>query len=114
MTTTRSAALAIAMACLAAGPASAATCNLTVLGTHVIDDASCMVVRGRGVTRVLVDDGSAVVVRRSTMSARVAGDPLATRRGRRAYAGYGRVVVTDDTDGRRCYFNQKATLCVDD
>ena len=114
MTTTRSAALAIAMVCLAAGPASAATCNLTVLGAHVLDDASCTVVRERGVTRVLVDDGSAVVIRRSTMSARLANDPLAARRGRRAYAGYGQVVVTNDSDDKRCYFNQKATLCVDD
>ena len=115
MTMTRSAALGLAAGVAAgfAGPAAAATCNLTVLGAHVLDDAACSVATARGVTRIAVADGSALLIRRSTMSARLAGDVPTGPRVRRRFASYGQVVVTDDADDRRCYFNQKATLCVE-
>ena len=31
----------------------------------------------------------------------------------RVFASYGSVVVSDDSDDKTCYFNQRATLCVD-
>jgi hypothetical protein len=107
----RSAALAILLIGCSGAPALAATCNLTVLGASVFDDATCTVTAGRGGTTVAVEGGSVIRIRRTTMTARFAADPQAPRRG--VTASYGKVVVSDNTDDKTCYFNQKAVLCVE-
>lgn len=112
MLTNRSAALAVVLFGLTGTPLLAATCNLTVEGAHVVDDATCTVTAGRGITRAMVEGGSTIEVRRSIMSARLVEDPLPIRHRRRA-TSYGQVVTSDDADDRTCYFNQKAVLCVE-
>ena len=113
MLTSRSAALAAVVSALAGGPAPAATCNLTVQGAPVLDDASCTVTSGRATTSVVVDNGGRILIRRSIMSARLADYPVPAGRRRGAYASFGSVIASDDADDRTCYFNQKAVLCVE-
>lgn len=110
----RSAALALAPLLWACGPAPAATCNMTVLGTSVLDDAACTVATARGVTRISVGTGATLLIRRSVLRARLpevegpAGRPA-------RLVSYGRVVTSgaDESDDKTCYFNQKAVLCVE-
>jgi hypothetical protein len=107
----RSAALAMILIGCSGAPALAATCNLTVLGASVFDDATCAVTAGRGGTTVAVEGGSTIRIRRTMMSARFAATSQAPRR--RLTVSYGKVVVSDKTDDKTCYFNQKAVLCVE-
>lgn len=112
MTTPRSAALA-AILCLAAGPGFAATCHMTVKGVPVIDDQTCTVAgRGRDV-RVAVGAEDAIRISRSFMSGRFLVRGARDGRLRRIGVSYGQVVTSSDSDDKTCYFNQKATLCVD-
>lgn len=113
MPTPRSIALALLLAPAAAAPAAAATCNLTVLGAHVIDDEPCTATRGRGVTRVAVGGGDAIVIRGSTMSGRLLGRPPVQGRPIGPRAALGTVVRSSDSDDRTCWFGQKATLCLE-
>ena len=113
MLKTRSTALAI-VAILAAGePSLAATCNMTVMGTSILDDAACAVVRGRGVTEVQVASGGTIDIRRSIMSVRPMEDRSTTRRRRKAPRSYGQVLTSVDPDNKTCYANSKAVLCVE-
>ncbi|RYB07101.1 hypothetical protein [Lichenibacterium ramalinae] len=112
MPTIRSAALAIVLSGLA-GPALAATCNMTVLGTTVLDDVACTVASARGVTTVSVGAGGTVLVRRSVMSARLPGVMAPTRRSRSGFTNYGQVVTSSEVDDKTCFFNQTAVLCVE-
>ncbi len=112
MPTIRTAALALALTGLAAGPALAATCNLTVLGASVLDDATCTLAQGRGLTRVDLPGGT-IVIRRSVMSARLAADPGAPRPGRARLSRYGQVTTSNGAGDKTCYFNQRAVLCVE-
>ena len=111
MTTTRRTALA-ALLCLAAAPASAATCHMTVQGLPVIDDQDCSSAIGRGNVTVTDASGDAITITRASMIGR-----FVTRRpdGRpgRVRVSYGRVVASKDSDDKTCYFNEKATLCLD-
>ena len=113
MLTTRSAALAIMLIGVTGGPSVAATCNMTVLGTSVLDDASCSVMRGRGRTVVQVENGGTIDVRRSIMSTRFIGDQPTMKRRRTASRSYGQVVTSVDTDTKTCYANSEAVLCVE-
>ena len=110
--TTRTAALAL-IPLLAGGPAFAATCHMTVQGVPVIDDQDCTAAGPRGNVRVADAAGDVVRIRRSTMSGRFIvrrrGDP----RLHRIAVSYGQIVASDDSDDKTCYFNQKATLCID-
>lgn len=112
MLTTRSAALAALVIGSSGAPALAATCNLTVIGAPVIDDATCTVAVGRGGTTTVaaIEGGSTVLIRHMIMSVRLAGDPSLTRRRARSF---GRVVPSDAADDKTCYFNQKAVFCVE-
>ena len=112
MLTSRTIALAMTLTGLTTTPAPAATCNLTIVGAHVIDDTACTVTDGKGSTRIAVEDGSTIEIRRSLMSARLAADPSPAGRRRRA-TFYGRVVTSDSADDRTCYFNNRAVLCVE-
>lgn len=113
MPTMRTAALAVALAGLACGPALAATCNLTVLGTSVLDDEACAVSTARGVTTVSVGTGGTIRIRRSIMSARLPGAAPSGRRSRSGTTSFGQVVTSSEADDKTCYFNQKAVLCVE-
>lgn len=113
MPRSRNAALAAVLSVLAGGPALAATCNLTVQGTTVLDDASCTVTGAKGATSVVVENGGRILIRRSIMSARLANYPIPAGRRRGASASFGPVIASDDADDRTCYFNQKAVLCVE-
>ena len=73
MLTTRSTALAIMAIIATGGPCLAATCNMTVMGTSVLDDASCSVIEGRGITEVQIETGGTIDIRRSIMSVRPVG-----------------------------------------
>ncbi len=106
-------ALAITLIGIMGEPSIAATCNMTVLGTSVLDDASCAMTRGRTTTEVQVENGGTIDIRRSIMSARLAGNELATGRKRKASTSYGQVVTSVDTDNKTCYANIKAVLCVE-
>ena len=112
MMTTRRAALATLILGFSCAPALAATCNLTIKGATVIDDATCTVAAGRGLTVVAVEGGSTVRIRRMIMSASLAADPALAGR-RRGATSFGRVVRSDNTDDKICYFNQKAVFCVE-
>ncbi len=112
MTTTNAAALA-SLLCLLAGPGSAATCHMTVQGVPVIDDRDCTATGGRGGIRVDVGGEDTIRIRRSTMSGRFVARRPSDGRLRRVFVSYGQVVVSNDSDEKTCYFNQKATLCVD-
>ena len=112
MTTTRSAALASVL-CLLAGPAFAATCHMTVQGVPVIDDRDCTATGRRGDVRVTVGGEDVIRIRRSVMSGRFVARRSSDGRLSRVFASYGSVVVSDDSDDKTCYFNQRATLCVD-
>ena len=112
MTTLHSAALA-ALLCLAAGPGFAATCHLTVQGVPVIDDRTCTSAgRGRDI-RVAVEGEDLIRIRRSVMSGRFVVRGSRDGRLRRIGVSYGQVVTSTDSDDKTCYFNQKATLCID-
>jgi hypothetical protein len=113
MTTTRGAALAFTLACLAAGPASAATCHMTVQGVPVIDDRDCAVSGRAGDVTITVGAEDAIRVRRAAMSGRFVARRPGDGRLRRVFVRYGQVVVSRDSDDKTCYFNQRATLCVD-
>ena len=110
--TTRRAALA-ALLCLAGGPAFAATCHMTVQGVPVIDDLDCSVAGRGGDVTVTDEAGDTIRVRRSTMSARFALPTPAEARRRRGFASYGRIIASRDSDDKACYYNQRATLCID-
>ena len=112
MTMNRSAALASLLS-LAAGPALAATCHMTVQGVPVIDDQTCAATGRRGDVRVAVGAEDTIRIRRGVMSGRfVARRP--DGRLRRVLVSYGSVVSsTIDSDDKACYFNQRATLCID-
>ena len=113
MSISRSAAIAVMFAGLACSPALAATCNLTVLGTSVLDDEACTVVTGRGLTRITVGNGGTVVIRRQTMRVALARDGLAGRRRHVRPTSYGEVITSGESDDKTCYFNQRAVLCVE-
>ena len=113
MTTTRSAALA-SLLCLAAGPGFAATCHMTVQGVPVIDDRECTATGRAADVRVAIGAEDTIQIRRSTMSGRFVARRPTDGRLRRIFVSYGRVVSsTIDSDDKACYFNQKATLCID-
>ena len=97
----------------AAGPASAATCHMTVQGVPVIDDQTCSSAGRPGDVRVSVGDADLVRIRRSTMSGRFLVRRPSDGRLRRTTVSYGQVVTSTDSDDKTCYFNQKATLCFD-
>ncbi len=112
MTTTRSAALATLL-CLGAGPALAATCHMTVQGVPVIDDQDCTAT-GRAGNVIITDaTGDTVRIRGSGMSGRFVTRRPSDGRPHRVSVSYGRVVASRDDDETVCYFNEKATLCVD-
>ena len=113
MRTPRSAALTILLFCACGGPALAATCNLTIVGASVLDDASCAVTRGRGFTEVQDEGGATIDIRRSIMSARLPGSLSAERR-HQASTRFGQVVTSIDPDGKTCFFNYKAVLCIEE
>ncbi len=113
MLTTLRTALAITLIGVIGGPSLAATCNMTVMGASVLDDASCSVMQGRALTEVQVEHGGTVDIRRSTMSARLSGDDITTGRRRKAATSYGQVVTSVDADNKTCYANIKAVLCVE-
>ena len=110
--TTRRAALATLILGFSCAPALAATCNLTIKGAPVIDDATCTVAVGRGLTTVAVEGGSTVRIRSMIMSASPAADPAMAGRRRKA-TSFGMVVRSDSTDDKTCYFNQKAVFCIE-
>ncbi len=112
MTTTRSAALG-SLLCLLAGPGFAATCHMTVEGVPVIDDGDCTAIRRGGDVRVTVGGEDTIRIRRGVMSGRFVARRPSDGRLRRVVASYGPVVVSNDSDDKTCYFNEKATLCVD-
>lgn len=99
--------------CLAALPASAATCHMTVQGVPVVDDAECRSAGRAGDVRVAVGREDVVRIRRSIMSGRFLVRRPSDGRLRRVGVSYGQVVTSTDSDDKTCYFNQKATLCVD-
>ena len=109
----RSIALAVALAGPACGPALAATCSLTVLGTSVLDDEACAVGTAGGVTTVSVGTGGTIRIRRSLMSASLPGGGTPPGRRRAGTTSFGRVVTSSEGDDKTCYFNQKAVLCVE-
>ena len=113
MRTPRSAALTILLFSACDGPARAATCNMTIVGASVLDDASCAVTRGRGLTEVQAEGGATINIRRSIMSARLPGDP-ATGGRHQASTRFGEVVTSIDPSGKTCFFNYKAVLCVEE
>ena len=112
MLANRTVALAMMLIGLAEQPARAATCNLTVMGAQVLYDAVCTATATRGITRVAVEDGSAITIRGLAMSARLAGEQVSTRR-RHKGTSLGDVVTSDNLDDKICYFGQKAVLCVE-
>ena len=112
MTTTRSAALA-AILCLAGGHAFAAGCHMTVQGVPVIDDQACSAAGRGGDVTVTDEAGDTIRVRRSTMSARFAPRGPAEARRRRDVVSYGRIIASGGSGDKTCYYNQKATLCID-
>ena len=109
----RHAAVLAAILCLSAGSARAATCHMTVQGVPVIDDQSCTPTGRAGDVRVAVGAEGVVRVRRSIMSGRFLVQRPSDGRLRRITVRYGQVVTSTDSDDKTCYFNQKATLCVD-
>ena len=112
MLTNRSVALAMMLIGLAEQPARAATCNLTVMGVQVLNDAACTATATRGITRVADEDGSAITIRGSAMIARLAGEQVSTRQHHRGTT-LGDVVTSDNLNDKICYFGQKAVLCVE-
>ena len=113
MTNPRSAALA-SLLCLAAGPAVAATCHMTVQGVPVIDDEGCTATGRRGDVRVVVGAVDTIRIRGSIMSGSFTARRPSDGRLRRVRVSYGQVVSsTGDSDDKACYFNERATLCVD-
>ena len=113
MSTFRTAATALLLSGLAGGPALAATCNLTVLGTSVLDDEACTVSTGRGVTRIAVGTGGTILIRRQTMRVAFPADGTAGPRRHGRSTSYGQVITSGDSDDKTCYFNQRAVLCVE-
>ena len=113
MLTTRNTTLAILAIIVTGGPCLAATCNMTVMGASVLDDVSCSVIAGRGMTEVQVATGGTIDIRRSTMSVRPVGYRLTTGRIRNAQRSYGQVLTSVDGDNKTCYANSKAVLCVE-
>lgn len=109
----RSAATALLLSGLAGGPALAATCNLTVLGTSVLDDEACAVSTGRGVTRIAVGTGGTILIRRQILRVALPGNRTAGRRRHGGATSYGQVITSGDADDKTCYFNQRAVLCVE-
>ena len=112
MTTFRRAAIAVLFAGVSCSPVLAATCNLTVLGSSVLDDAACTVSPGRNVTQIAVGTGGTILIRRQTMRVALPGDGLSGRR-HPATISYGQVIRSNDSDDKTCYFNQRAVLCVE-
>lgn len=111
----RTVALALAIGATAAQPAFAETCNLTVLGRQVLDDEPCSVrTHGRAV-EVIQGNAVSMIVRGSVLRTNLAdAEDLAPRhRRRRGFTSLGLVVKSDTSDDKVCYFNQKATLCID-
>ncbi len=109
----RSAALTILLVATGGGPALAATCNMTIVGAGVLDDATCAVTRGRGFTEVQAEGGATIDIRRSVMSARLPGRQSTGRR-HQASTLFGQVVTSIHPDGKTCFFNYKAVLCVEE
>ena len=87
---------------------------MTVVGADILDDASCTLTRGRGLTQVQVEGGGTIDVRRSIMSTRFIADQLSTGRKRQASTLFGQVVTSVDQDHKTCFFNYKAVLCVEE
>ena len=113
MTTTTAAALA-SLLCLLAGPGFAATCHMTVQGVPVIDDQDCTATGERGGVSVAVGAEDTIRIRRGVMSGRFVARRSSDGRLHRVSVSYGQVVSSvGDSDDKACYFNQKATLCVD-
>ena len=113
MRTLRSVALTLLLFSACGGPAFAASCNLTIVGASVLDDASCTLTRGRGITEVQAEGGATIDIRRSIMSARLPGSLSAERR-HEASTRFGQVVTSIDLDGKTCFFNYKAVLCIEE
>ena len=107
------AAIAVLFAGLSCSPALATTCNLTVLGSSVLDDAACTVSTGRNLTQIAVSTGGTILIRRQTMRVALPGDGLAGRRRHPATISYGQVITSGAPDDKICYFNQRAVLCVE-
>ena len=114
MRTIRNTGLTILLSGALSGPALAATCTMTVVGADILDDASCTLTRGRGLTQVQVEGGGTIDVRRSIMSTRFIADQLSTGRKRQASTSFGQVVTSVDQDHKTCFFNYKAVLCVEE
>jgi hypothetical protein len=113
MTTTRLAAGFALLLCAPGASALAATCHMTVQGVPVIDDQDCTSAgRGRNVV-ITTEGGDAIRIRRSIMSGRLMARRPGDGRLRRVPVSYGLVVTSNDSDEKTCYFNQKATLCLD-
>ncbi len=112
MTTTRSAALATLL-CLGAGPGFAATCHMTVQGVPVIDDQDCSSAGRPGNVVVTDATGDAIRIRGAAMSGRFVARRPSDGRTRPVVVSYGRVVTSRDADEKTCYFNERATLCLD-
>lgn len=111
----RNIALALALTTITAQPAFAETCNLTVLGRQVLDDEPCTVsTRGRAV-EILQEGAVSMIVRGSVLQTNLAGaEDLALRhRRRRGFTSLGQVVKSNTNDDKVCYFNQRATLCIE-
>ena len=113
MRTTRKITLLIMLFSACSGPALAATCNMTIVGANVLDDAACTMMLRRGVTEVQVEDGSAITIRRSIMSARLIKDQFSTRRKGLVSTSFGQVVKSVDAADKTCFFNYKAVLCIE-
>lgn len=114
MLTLRHAAMALILA-IAAGPAFAETCNLTVTGRTVLDDEPCTVSTRGGAVVVRQGNIAIISIRRSILRTRLLADriSLATGRKRRGLRSFGLVVKSDSQNDKVCYFNQKATLCIE-
>lgn len=114
MRTIRNTVLTILLFGALSGPALAATCNMTVVGANVLDDASCTLTRGRGLTEVQVESGGTIDIRRSIMRSRLVGDQLSSGRKRQASTLFGQVVTSVDPANKTCFFNYKVVLCVEE
>ncbi len=115
MLTTRHAALAIMLMTIATQPALAETCNLTLNGRPLLEDAACTVTsRGRIVS---TDQGETITIeiRRSILRADIAENRHLSWHRDKHYGlrSFGRVVKSNDLDDKTCFFNQHITLCID-
>lgn len=91
-------------------PARAETCHLTVRGTLILDDEPCSVRARAGTLTASLSTGGRLLVRRTTLLTNLQSN--GNRRHSRLKS-YGRVTKSDANDGKVCYFNQTAVLCIE-